>query len=130
MREQLARWAATVTAAVLVALVGLFAWVQNREALPPDEPTVAREQVDSERLERGRQVYEEQDCSMCHAIAGDGNPRNPLDGVGNRLDADEIGAWIVGEDVPLPDRVRRTKRDYRALDDDEMEALIAFMQSI
>ena len=36
-----------------------------------------------------------QKCSVCHAVAGKGNKANPLDGVGAKLSAADIRAWIV-----------------------------------
>ncbi|MEK7282752.1 MAG: c-type cytochrome [Acidobacteriota bacterium] len=41
------------------------------------------------RADKGQQVYAAQRCSMCHAIAGKGNAKNPLDDVGGRMTADE-----------------------------------------
>ena len=43
----------------------------------------------------GEKVYAEQKCSVCHAVAGKGNAKGPLDEVGSKLTADEIRAWIT-----------------------------------
>ena len=45
--------------------------------------------------EKGKAVYAAQKCSMCHGIAGAGGKTNPLDGVGKKLSAADIRAWIV-----------------------------------
>ena len=45
--------------------------------------------------EKGKAVYAAQKCSMCHGIAGVGSKANPLDGVGKKLSAADIKAWIV-----------------------------------
>jgi hypothetical protein len=36
-------------------------------------------------------------CTMCHSLAGQGNPASRLDGLGGRLDREAIRAWTVGE---------------------------------
>lgn len=82
---------------------------------------------DAARIERGRTVYQEQKCQACHAIAGTGNRRNPLDGVGAKLDADAIRKWIVAPQEMNP-TVR--KRGYATLPPADLEALIAYLRSV
>ena len=36
-----------------------------------------------EKTEAGRNIYNQQGCARCHSIGGKGNPRNPLDNIGN-----------------------------------------------
>ena len=36
---------------------------------------------------KGEQVFAAQKCSICHSIAGKGNPKGSLDGVGSKLTA-------------------------------------------
>src|SRR6266446_2605206 len=36
---------------------------------------------DAAKVSKGQQVYAAQHCSMCHSIAGKGNPKTPLDDV-------------------------------------------------
>ena len=53
------------------------------------------------RADEGQQVYAAQRCSMCHAIAGKWNAKNPLDDVGGRMTADEMKAYpnLPAEDL-------------------------------
>lgn len=44
---------------------------------------------------RGEQVFVAQKCSICHAIADNGNKKGPLDNVGAKLSGDELRQWIV-----------------------------------
>ena len=44
---------------------------------------------------KGEAVYAAQKCSLCHSVAGKGNPKGALDDVGSKLKADEIRAWIT-----------------------------------
>ena len=47
------------------------------------------------KIDKGKKVYAEQKCSMCHAIEGKGNAKGPLDNVGSTLSEEEIHSWIV-----------------------------------
>jgi mono/diheme cytochrome c family protein len=83
--------------------------------------------ADAAKLELGRRVYEEQRCQLCHSVAGAGNTRGPLDGVGSRLSAEEIRKWIVEPQTMKPG-VR--KRAYDKLPADRLDALVAYVASL
>jgi mono/diheme cytochrome c family protein len=132
MRE---RWVYTVAllTGLLVTLLALaFAWMHAPPA-PPGAPVISPERAAPALVETGRSLYQDQGCAMCHSIAGEGNPRSPLDGVGNRLDAAALRHWIVATgpaEEALPARVVRMKQAYRALPDAELDALVAYMQHL
>ena len=84
--------------------------------------------------DKGKAVFAAQKCSMCHAIAGVGGKASPLDGVGKKLSADDIRAWIVTpkemekktsstKKPPMPDR-------YAKLPAADLDALVAYMVSL
>jgi mono/diheme cytochrome c family protein len=83
--------------------------------------------------ERGQQVYAASKCGACHAIAGKGNAKGALDGVGTKLSADEIREWIVNAPA-MSAKVKAERkpamRAYTALSKDEVDALVAYMQSL
>jgi mono/diheme cytochrome c family protein len=133
MREQLARWVAGITALITLALALTFAWMQNPGVDEPGEVRPDVHESDPALLAAGRGVYDGQGCSMCHSIAGQGNPRNPLDGAGARHDPAALRDWIIGADAlgdQMSARTRRTKQDYRDLSDADLDALVAYMQSL
>ena len=83
---------------------------------------------------KGKAVYAAQKCTGCHAIAGAGNKSNPLDGVGSKLSAADIRAWIVTptqmtaktkstKKPPMPDR-------YSKLPAADIDSLVAYMASL
>jgi len=81
----------------------------------------------------GAKVYAAQKCSMCHSIAGVGNKKLPLDGVGTKLTADQIREWMV---APL-DAAKKANstakplmRAYPALPKADLDALVAYMKSL
>ena len=47
------------------------------------------------KVEKGVKVFADQKCSLCHSIAGKGNAKGSLDGVGSKLKVEEIRQWIV-----------------------------------
>ena len=89
---------------------------------------------DAAQVKKGEQVYAAQKCSICHAIAGKGAKTNPLDGVGAKLSADEIRAWIVTP-VEATAKAKSTKKPpmpakYGKLPAADIDALVAYMQSL
>jgi len=92
LRETRARWLATLTAGLVVLLAAVFAVLHNpRQPVQPAAPAAASE-VD----EAGRAAFAAMNCTMCHSLAGEGNPASRLDGVGDRLDREAIRAWTTG----------------------------------
>lgn len=74
-------------------------------------------------IARGRAVYAEQRCRVCHSIEGEGNKRSPLDGVGGRLTEKEIRLWIVAPQAMNP---AVAKRGYQ-LSEEDLNALVAYL---
>jgi len=88
---------------------------------------------DAKQVERGMKVYADQKCSVCHSIAGKGNPKGPLDEVGTRLSAEDIRLWIVNP----AEMTKKTKaerkppmRAYPNLPKEDVDALVAYMLSL
>ena len=81
---------------------------------------------------RGAQVYTEQKCSICHSIAGAGNKKGSLDGIGTKLSADQIRSWITA----APDMAAKAKADRKpamkayTLAKDDLDALVSYLQTL
>jgi mono/diheme cytochrome c family protein len=138
MREHWARLLALLTGALVVLLSAGFAVVQNPPGRAPvaipaalvPEPDITGSAA---LADRGRQLFDDQGCVRCHSVAGHGSPRSPLDGVGARLDRDEIRHWIVGDDAVSEDlapRVLAAKKPYQSLPEEELDALVAWLQQL
>ncbi len=81
---------------------------------------------------RGAEVYAAQKCSVCHSIAGVGNRRGSLDGVGGKLTEEEIRFWIVdatGMTEKTKAARRPVMRDYK-LPAEDVAALVRYMASL
>jgi mono/diheme cytochrome c family protein len=82
-----------------------------------------------DKVARGAAVYAEQKCSMCHAIAGKGNVKGPLDDVGAKYNAADLKAWIVdakGMTVKTKAPRKPEMKNY-TLPDADVDALVAYM---
>lgn len=142
MREKWARRIVLLTGFLVLLLAGIFAFIQN--PISPPDTTEREEQaltterkeplaLDPERIKIGRLVYEQQNCARCHSIAGQGNPRNPLDGVGIGRTANELRNRIIGVDTlqgSIPESIRKLKQGYSQLANDDLDALVIYMQSL
>lgn len=139
MRERWALRLALLTGAIVLMLSALFAHVQNTSVSPrhastpatlPSTPATPQQADD---YARGRAVFEAQGCRRCHAIAGQGNPRSPLDRVGGKYSQEQLHDWIQGTGEAadqLPRRALTAKQAYAALSTEELNALIAYLGSL
>jgi len=82
---------------------------------------------------KGQAVYTAQKCSICHSVAGVGNKKGSLDGVGAKLTAAEIRQWITA----APDMAAKAKAErkpamkaFTALGKDDLDALVAYLGSL
>ena len=81
---------------------------------------------------KGEQVYTAQKCSLCHSIAGKGNAKGSLDGIGSKLSADEIRTWSVDAKgmTAKTKATRKPEMTAYALPKDEVDALVAYLGSL
>ena|SRR6185503_16478231 len=81
---------------------------------------------------KGKDVYTAQKCSVCHAIAGAGNKKGSLDGVGAKLSAADIRSWIT--DAPaMAAKVKAERKPVMKaymLAKDDVDALVAYLQTL
>jgi len=80
----------------------------------------------------GAKVYADQKCSLCHSVAGKGNAKGSLDGVGSKLSAADIRAWVTD----APGMTAKTKAERKPamkaykLDKADEDALVAYLVSL
>ncbi len=65
-------------------------------------------------VKKGQELFTSQKCTMCHSVAGVGNKKFPLDGVGAKLSAADLKEWIVNPDA------MQAKLGTEAGDEDEV----------
>ena len=88
---------------------------------------------DPKLVEKGEKLYATNKCANCHSVAGKGNKKGPLDEVGSKLSADEIRQWLVNP-KEMTDKAKATRKpvmtSFQKLPKDDIEALVAYMQSL
>jgi hypothetical protein len=139
MREALA-WMVCLMALCMVTLLSyIFAVQHNRPSgVRPELPAqtgLATEQRTNpaKTKDAGMQSFELHKCQACHSIAGIGNPRYPLDGVGSQLSPQELRDWITGTGVAgekLPATIRKRKARYLGLGEGEMQQLVQYLSRL
>jgi mono/diheme cytochrome c family protein len=86
-----------------------------------------------DKVEKGKQIYAAQKCSMCHSIAGQGNKNGSLDDVGSKLSDAEIRDWLVNTKA-MYDKSKATRKPampaYAKLTADEVDNLIAYLKTL
>ena len=81
---------------------------------------------------RGEQIFADQKCSACHAIAGKGNSKGPLDDVGSKLSAADIRAWITDAKgmTAKTHATRLPAMKAYTLPKEDVDALVAYLGSL
>ena len=107
---------ATMTMMTMAMCVGLAAAAAGQDA----------------KVAKGEQVYAAQKCALCHSIGDKGNKKGPLDGVGSKLPAADIKAWMTDAKGMTAKTKATRKPDMKSytLPADELDALVAYMMSL
>ncbi len=81
---------------------------------------------------KGEKVYADQKCSLCHSVAGKGNAKGSLDGVGAKLKPEEIRQWIVDAKGMTAKTKATRKPDMKqyTLPKEDVDALVAYLSSL
>jgi mono/diheme cytochrome c family protein len=83
--------------------------------------------------ERGMKVFADSKCSLCHSVAGKGNPKGILDDVGSTLPAAEIREWLVNPDAMRKKAGSERKpmmKSFSTLPKEDLDALVAYLQTL
>jgi mono/diheme cytochrome c family protein len=81
---------------------------------------------------KGEKLFTDQKCTLCHSIAGKGNAKGPLDGVGSKLTADEIRSWMTDAKgmTAKTKATRKPEMKQFTLPKDDVDALVAYLSSL
>jgi mono/diheme cytochrome c family protein len=82
--------------------------------------------------DRGAEVYTAQKCSLCHSIAGKGAKKGALDGVGSKLSAAEIRAWLT-DPAGMTAKAKATRKPPMKKKDmpaEDIDALVAYLLTL
>ncbi len=95
--------------------------------------SVAGLSMAQDKAAAGMKVFEAQKCGMCHAVAGKGNKKAPLDGVGKKLNEAQIKEWIVDPKMAAEKAKSTAKppmKAYPNLPAADLDSLVAYMSSL
>ena len=88
---------------------------------------------DAAQVDKGKAVFTAQKCSLCHSIAGKGNPKGALDSVGAKLKPEEIRQWLV-KPTEMAEKAKATRKPpmkaYDKLSKDDLNALVAYLETL
>ena len=81
---------------------------------------------------KGQQIVADQKCSLCHSIAGKGNPKGPLDDVGSKLSAADIRGWITDAKTMTAKAKATRKPDMKqySLSKEDVDSLVAYLSTL
>lgn len=117
-------------------------------AVPPARPDARRASADGTppdgqaapelpQVAAGRRAYVAHKCATCHMVAGQGNIRFKLDGVGARLSARDLERWLsdtaaMERALPRMPAVRMSEwlRSHKKITDADRAALVAYLASL
>ena len=83
--------------------------------------------------EAGMKVFADNKCGICHAVAGKGNVKGALDGVGVKLSAAEIREWLVNApEMAVKAKAARkpAMKSFAQLPKDEIDALVTYLSTL
>jgi len=84
------------------------------------------------KAEQGAALFAAQKCTMCHSVAGKGNPKGPLDKLTAKNKAEHIRQWLQD-----PEGMRAKQSATRTpamkalkLTPDQIDALVAYLTAV
>jgi mono/diheme cytochrome c family protein len=84
------------------------------------------------KVDKGKELFTAQKCSVCHSIAGKGNPKGKLDSVGSTLSAEEIRLWITDPTAMAAKAKaeRKPPMKPKAMPAEDVDALVAYLSTL
>ena len=84
------------------------------------------------KVAKGEKLFVDQKCTLCHSVGDKGNKKGPLDGVGSKLSAADIRAWMTDAKGMTAKMKATRKPDMKSytLPADELDAIVAYMLSL
>jgi mono/diheme cytochrome c family protein len=95
--------------------------------------TLAAAAPDPALVEKGQALFTSNHCTLCHSIAGKGNPKGPLDAVGDKHGAEDLRKWLT-EPVEMAKKANATRKppmiSFAKLPAADLDALVAYLGSL
>lgn len=88
--------------------------------------------ADDPKVEKGKELFTVQKCTLCHAVAGKGNKKGSLDDVGAKLTAAEIKQWLT-DPVGMAAKTKSERKPpmkIKPMKPEEIDALVAYLSTL
>ena len=87
-----------------------------------------------DEVARGKELYKEQKCRMCHNLGGVGNSKGAtLDGVGSKHDPEALRMWLT-DPKEMAQKAGSTRKppmkSYAKLPPADLDALVAYLATL
>lgn len=85
------------------------------------------------KVEKGKEVFTASKCSLCHSIAGKGNPKGPLDDVGSKVSTADMKQWLNDPKTMAAKEKKERKppmKSFATMPAADQDALIAYLQTL
>ncbi len=103
----------------------------------PDGQSVRQSDARPTEADAGKKVYETRKCGTCHMVAGKGNIRFSLDGVGVKLSATDLRRWLTDTaemEAALPRqpavRMSEWMTTNRKINDRDRDLLVSYLATL
>jgi len=85
-----------------------------------------------DKVAQGAELFASQKCVMCHAVAGKGNAKGALDGVGKKLKEADLRAWLTDPEGmrEKAGSTRTPAMKKQALGAAQVDALVAYLGTL
>jgi cytochrome c2 len=84
------------------------------------------------KVAKGKQLFADQKCTLCHSIGETGNKKGPLDGVASKISVEEIKSWIT-DPKAMTAKTKATRKPVMkqyTLAAEDVDALVAYLATL
>lgn len=94
--------------------------------------TIAAPAAAQDKAAAGQKVFADSKCAMCHSVAGVGNKKFPLDGVGKKGEA-HIKLWLTDSKAAAEKEGKKLAmpmKSFKTLPPADFDALTAYLLTL
>ena len=84
------------------------------------------------KVAKGKQLFTDQKCTLCHSIGATGNKKGPMDEVGSKLSVEDIKSWIT-DSKGMTAKAKATRKPAMkqyTLPAEDVDALVAYLATL
>lgn len=82
---------------------------------------------------KGEKLFTDNKCTICHSVAGKGNVKQPLDGMGKKMSGAEIKLWLTdprAAETKAGIKPKLPMKSFATLPAADIDALVAYVASL